>query len=94
MARTCGAFTHSLGTFRQEEETRVNCFVHKVLLDVDLQASNAGIYRKRILNSVKSLNRTSNADSQIQIRLVLFTGFQKPVKDFTGFQNMKEHVIS
>jgi len=52
------------------------------------------------LNYVKSLNRTSNAGSQIQIFLTLFTGFRKSVKDFTGFrkpvkkftefQNMRE----
>jgi len=53
------------------------------------------IYKKKwILNSVKSLNRTSNVDLQIQIRLVLFTGFRKLVKNFIGFQNIKESVIS
>jgi len=40
------------------------------------------------------LTRTSNAGSQFQIRLTLFTVFRKSVKDFTGFQNMKEPMIS
>jgi len=55
MVRTRGASIHSLGTFRQEEETQANSFVHRVLLDADLWASNVGR---------QFHNRDSNVDTK------------------------------